>query len=227
MNSGIFKWIIAGTLIIVLALGCALGVMWITTQMKTSAIRDDYSSMLTDSRYSTPVHVEGVEAITQDISCGFAVIEMVSTWNGGSITEESLYEELGKVTTSTGKSFRDEMARRFPEYTVTMHSYLKNTELLDTIYKSLEAGMPVPIEWAAKDGDEWTLHFSLVIGMDIPNDQITVANPYGYIEKITIAEFLDRTSFDAYKDMPIPLQFGFLFGYFEKNTVFLLTPATE
>ena len=48
---------------------------------------------------------------------------------------------------------------------------------------------------------EWTLHYSLVTGMDIPNDRVTVANPYGYVEDLTIDEFLNRTSFEAYEGM--------------------------
>ena len=71
-----------------------------------------------------------------------------------------------------------------------------------------------------KNDGEWTLHYSLVTGMDIPNDKITVANPYGYIEEISVGEFLQRTSFEAYEKMPLFLKFGFAFGFFEKNTVF-------
>ena len=61
---------------------------------------------------------------------------------------------------------------------------------------------------------------SLVIGADIPADRITVANPYGYLEEITVAEFLDRTSFEAFEDMPLFLRLGFAFGVFEKNMFF-------
>ena len=112
------------------------------------------------------------------------------------------------------------MNRLFPAYTTVMHRYLKNTELIGLVYDDLAAGIPVPVEWAAKCGDQWTLHYSLVIGADIPADRITVANPYGYLEEITVAEFLDRTSFEAFEDMPLFLRLGFAFGVFEKNTVF-------
>ena len=56
--------------------------------------------------------------------------------------------------------------------------------------------------------------------MDIPNDKVTVANPYGYMEEVSVAEFLERTSFEAYEHMPLFLKLGFAFGFFEKNTVF-------
>lgn len=76
------------------------------------------------------------------------------------------------------------------------------------------------MEWAAKYGNEWTLHYSLITGMDIPHDRITIANPYGYWEEITVEEFIYRTRFDAYSGMPLFLRFAFAFGVFEKNTVF-------
>ena len=206
--------IIIGLLILI----CAAAL--VRVHVKTAAIQNDYSAVFHDEKYQRPVRVEGVEVITQDVSCGYAVLEMFSRWNGGDLTEEDLYAEYGKVVTSTGKAFCEEMNKRFPAYTTTMRSYLTNTELLDTVYACLSEGKPVPVEWAALYGDDWTLHYSLIVGMDIPNDTVTVANPYGYMEKVSVAEFLERTSFEAYEHMPLFLKLGFAFGFFEKNTVF-------
>ena len=101
-----------------------------------------------------------------------------------------------------------------------MHKNLTNTELLDKVYECLKNGIPVPIEWAAPHDGAWTLHYSLVTGMDIPGDKITIANPYGYYEEVSVDEFLSRTRFDAYENMSLFLKLGFAFGIFEKNTVF-------
>ena len=196
----------------------------IVLHARTVAIWDDYSAIYSDEKYKTPVAVDGVTVIEQDVSCGYAVIEMFSAWCGRDITEESLYQEYGKVVTSTGNSFAKEMNKQFPEYTTEIHKYLKNTELIELVFDQLSAGVPVPFEWAAKYGDEWTLHYSLITGLDIPNDKVTVANPYGYIEEITVDEFLERTSFEAYEKMPLFLKLGFAFGIFEKNTVFTVRP---
>ena len=112
------------------------------------------------------------------------------------------------------------MNKQFPDHHTTMYRYLKNSELIDQIYENLSDGIPVPIEWAALYDDEWTLHYSLVIGADIPGDKITIANPYGYYEEIDVEEFLNRTSFQSYENMPLFLRLGFAFGVFEKNTIF-------
>lgn len=198
----------------------------IILHVRTAALRDDHAPLFDNEKYRTAVSIDGIDAITQDVSCGYAVLEMFSDWCGHDVTEESLYEDYGKVVTSTGRAFCDEMNKQFPEYRTTMHTYLTDTELIDRVYDSLAQGIPVPIEWAAKYGDEWTLHYSLVTGMDIPNDTVTVANPYGYVEKLTVEEFLARTRFDAFENMPLYLRLGFAFGMFEKNTVFLPQPAT-
>ncbi len=192
----------------------------IKLNIKTKSILDDYSFVYSDEKYQTPVKIENVEVIKQEVSCGYAVIEMFSAWNGGNLTEEDLYQEYGKVVTSTGNKFSEEMNKQFPEYKTSIHKYLKNTEFIDLMYQQLSEGKPVPFEWAALLDDEWTLHYSLIIGADIPNDVITVANPYGYYEEISLDELLQRTSFSAYENMPFYFKLGFAVGLFEKNTLF-------
>ena len=191
-------------------------------EYKEKITDDDFSEYIDSDKYSEPVYVDGIEVITQDVSCGYAVLEMFSAWNGGDLIEEKLYEEYGRVVTSTGEAFCDEMNKQFPDYTTVMYKYLKNTEQIDLTYDSLSEGIPVPVEWAAKKDEEWTLHYSLVTGMDIPNDTVTVANPYGYLENVSVDEFISRTRFDAYENMPLFLRMGFVFGVFEKNSIFIV-----
>lgn len=212
----LLKWLGIFLSIIIFIAIVALGIC----EIRTRLMQDDYTSIYDNEKYQTPIIIENVEVITQNISCGYAVIEMFSAWNGGDVTEESLYNQYGKVVTSTGNKFCQEMNKQFPEYKTEIHKYLKNTEFIDIMYDSLAAGMPVPFEWAALYGDQWTLHYSLIVGADIPNDKITVANPYGYYEEITVEELLARTSFEAYEDMPLFMKMGFAIGLFEKNTIY-------
>lgn len=213
---GIILGIIVALLLIIV--GAAL----LRVTIKTNKLNNDYSILISDAQYNKAVILDNIEVIEQSISCGYATIEMFSKWNNNVITEEDLYKQYGKVTTSTGTSFCKEMNKQFPEYVTTKYSYMNNTSLLKTIYTSLNNGIPVPIEWAADYEGEWTLHYSLVTGIDLANDNVVVANPYGYIEELTIKEFLNRTSFNAYENMPFYFKLGFAFGFFEKNTVFIV-----
>ena len=208
--------IILGSLLVAIVVPLAI------LKIRTYAISDDYSAIYRDDKYSKAVYVNNVEVIKQEVSCGYAVLEMFGNYCGHDVTEEKLMSEYGKIVTSTGKSFCVEMNKQFPEYKTGMHKYMKNTELIDAVYESLEDGIPVPFEWAALYGDEWTLHYSLIYGMDIPNDKVYIANPYGYNEEISLDVFLNRTSYEAYENMPWFIKMGFAYGIFEKNTIFIV-----
>lgn len=186
---------------------------------------DDYSKILQDSAYSTAVNMSGVNAITQKISCGYACIEMLAKWKGKSITEDSLSaQNNGEISTAMGSGFLKEMTKQFPEWDTTRCVNITNTEILTKIYNSLANGFPVPIEFAAKNTSaEWTLHFGIVTGMDIPNDKITVQNPYGYEETYTIKNFIQATRYECYENMQWYFQFGFNMGLFHKNTIYIIT----
>ena len=190
-------------------------------------INDDYAALLSDAAYQRPVAASGVHYITQEISCGYAVIEMLARWQGRDITEQSLFDANGgKVSTAMGTGFLDEMRKQFPGWEIARHVALRNSELLRTVYASLAGGMPVPVELAALydtgSTEVWTLHFALVTGMDLPGDAITVQNPYGYEEVYSVADFLSATRYDSYENMEIFLRFGFAFGLFHKNTVYII-----
>ena len=134
--------------IILIVLGLLVAVTagaLIRLEIRTGRILTDYASIFENENYGTPVCVEGVEAITMDVSCGYACIEMFSAWNGGHLTEEDLYNEYGRVVTSTGDRFSEE---------------------------------------------------------------------------ISVEEFLRRTSFEAFENMPLYLRLAFAVGVFEKNTIF-------
>ena len=217
------KKVLIAILILILVLILISIISICMLKSKTNNILDDYSSIYINKKYQDSILIDNVDVFKQDVSCGYAVIEMFAKWdNNSKITEKTLYDKYGKVVTSTGKSFEEEMNKQFPKYKTTMYKYLKSSELIDKVFNSLSNGIPVPFEWAAKYEDEWTLHYSLIIGIDIPNDLITIANPYGYIEKINIKEFINRTSFESYENMPIYLKLGFAFGIFEKNTIFII-----
>ena len=186
-------------------------------------MKNDYSSIYKNEKYQKAVFVSGIDVFPQKYSCGYAVIQMIAQWNNNpALTEEALFNEHGKIVTSTGKALAKEMNRKIPEYKTRMYKYLQNTKLMEKVYDSLAVGVPVPFEWAAKKGDEWTLHYSLITGLDILADKIIIANPYGFVEEISLQEFFDRTSFAAYEKMPFFIRLGFAYGVFEKNAVFIL-----
>ena len=215
------KKIIIISSIVVLSLALTVAIPFIILGAKTSGLKSDYIYLKSDDTYSEKVEVDDVELVTQHVSCGYATIEMMSEYYGSKVTEDELQDKNGGgVSTSSSDGFLKEINKSIPTHKFVKHSYLKYDVLLKEIHNSLSLDNPVAIEWAAKYEGEWTLHFSLVTSLDIKNDNVTIYNPYGYIENIGLEEFIGRTSFKAYKNIPLFLNFGFAFGAFEKNTIF-------
>ena len=189
--------------------------------IRTGSLENDYSYLKSDEKYSRKVEIEEIQLVKQHISCGYATIEMMSSYYGNKVTEDDLSNKNnGNITTSSSLGFLNEINKSITGPNFVMNSYMKNDKFLKTIFEALQNNNPVAIEWAAKLEDEWTLHFSVVKALDIGKNNVTILNPYGYVEELTIEEFLNRTSFNAYKNMPLFLNFGFAFGAFDKNVVF-------
>ena len=211
-------------LVILISLTClillAISIPFTVLHAKTANLEVDYEYLKFDENYKDEVKVEDIVLVTQKISCGYACIEMVSSFYGSLVSEDDLNNKNKSISTSTSNGFLKEINASISNKEFVMHSYLKNDDLLKEIYNSLKNGNPVVIEWAAKYEEEWTLHFSVVSDLDINNDKVTIYNPYGYTEQISLDEFISRMSFSAYQKMPLFLKFGFVFGAFRKNTIF-------
>ena len=217
-NRRIVASIIAGFLFVVaLAIVVPFGILGI----RTSRLNKDYVYLKTDETYSQKAEVTGVNLVTQHVSCGYASIEMISEYYGKKVSEDDLDKKNnGAVSTASTGGFLKEINASIEGKDFVKKTYLANDEYLKEIHSALSNNSPVAIEWAAKFEDEWTLHFSVVTAIDLGNDQITIYNPYGYIENINSEEFISRTTFKAYKNLPLFLNFGFAFGAFDKNTLF-------
>lgn len=212
--------IIASISSFVLALILATAIPFTILAVKTNNLKSDYSYLKEDNTYKEKVEVVGLELVKQHVSCGYASIEMISSYYGNKVTEDELDNRNGTISTASTNGFLKEINKSIPTKTFAKRVYLKHDNLLKEIHDSLKNNNPVAIEWAAKYENEWTLHFSVVSGLDLANDNVTIYNPYGYIENINVDEFISRTSFKAYKNIPLFLNFGFAFGAFGKNTIF-------
>lgn len=216
--------------VVIIIPSLVLAGMFINLAITDKRLNDNINGIFTDEKYTDAVSVEGINFIKQEISCGYALIEILAKWQGNAqITEQFLYDENGgKITTATGNGFKNEINKRFPDRKTEKYTRLKNTEFIDKVYDSLKNGMPVPFEFAAlyetETGEKvWTLHFALITAMDIPNNSITVCNPYGYFETYTVENLLKATRYDSYEKMEFFIKIAFAAGVFKKNTLYIIT----
>lgn len=202
--------------VVVASLGLVVAIPFIVLGIRSNAIDNSYSYLLSEKKIADK-RIE-VPLVKQEISCGYAIIEMLSSYYSNPVSEEDLYNQNNQsVSTSTTSGFVDEINKRIEGANYSSKEYLKNDEMLIAINNSLKNDKPIPVEWAAKLGDEWTLHWSIVTGMD--QQYVYINNPYGYKETISYDEFISRTTFKAFTNMNIGYQFGFAFGLFSKNTI--------
>ncbi len=191
-------------------------------------INDDVSDLYDDTALMDAVMVTDTPTIKLSITCGYATIQWMTRFLGvGEVDEQKLYDGAGgKITTAFPNNFAPELNHYLGDgYRVTMLSNATNHEILKAIHASLKHGMPVPISFAAIDDlkrPNYTLHYSVVTGMDLAQDKVYVSNVYGYEEIYSVAEFLDSLKFDNYVDMPLFIRLGVLFGAFDKNTIYLV-----
>jgi len=208
----------------VLALvGIGVSTPFAVVASRTNKMKDDISLIKENDKYLKKVEVTGVEAIeSSENSSDYAVIEMISNWKDD---EVNVTNESETKRTSLFKLSTDEFAKELKKQTnteVKTYEYLTNSSLIDTAYESLNAGNPVALEWARKNGEEWVLDYSLMTAIDIVNDSATVYNASGYFENISLDELIQRTSFEVVENMSFGLQLSFAYGGFTKNTVFVL-----
>ena len=214
------KVVIIAASAVVGAITIAVAIPFTILGIRTASINSDYSYLKTDASYNDKLEIAGVTLKKQDVSCGYATIEMMSEYYGNKVDEIELAKRNeGAITTQSSNGFLKEVNKTITTKSFIKRSYLKNDELLKEIHDSIKNNNPVALEWAAKYEDVWTLHFSLITGVDYQNDNITIYNPYGYIEDIHLDEFISRSTFKAYTNKGF-LSFGFACGAFEKNTIF-------
>ena len=95
--------------------------------IRSSVIDNSYSNLLkehkiVDKKIDVPL-------VKQDISCGYAIIEMLSTYYGNTVTEKQLSDKNnGAISTATTSGFVKEINRTIENANYVSKEYLKNDE---------------------------------------------------------------------------------------------------
>ena len=65
--------------------------------------------------YNKKAKVTGIELVTQHISCGYATIEMMSTYYGKKVSEDDLNDKNNEtISTSSSSGFLTTKLKRYP-----------------------------------------------------------------------------------------------------------------
>ncbi|MEJ6951562.1 C39 family peptidase [Natronospora cellulosivora (SeqCode)] len=220
----IFKYCIKAILFLLVLIVSIIGVRYMLISHR---IRNDIVEVYKYEYVLETLIIEGTPTIRQEISCGYASIEWLTSFLGNTVSEEELYQIYeGGIVTSTSRGFEKELSKRLADsYSVRRISNVPDSEIIREIHNSLNNGLPVPFSFAAIDDwnrPNYTLHFSIVTGLDIENDQVLVSNVYGYEEVYSLNDFLESLKFKNFRNMPFFIRGGIILGIFERNTVYII-----
>jgi len=208
-------------------------------QAVVDALTNDIASiLLRRSKFDTPVRVAALHSDNRERHPGYASIELIAYFVGlDDIPEPPRGQERW-----TNAEFYAELNRVFPQYTISRHSNLRNTEFVELIYDALYDGHIAivfhaaaleleveveedPEEVADNDTDQprvqWEMRYSVVAGVDLPRDRITLNDPHGFVTRLTLNDFITATRFEDYEQSIFEM-IAFAFRVYQRNTVFII-----
>ena len=161
-------------------------------------------------------------------TCGITTVTIMSNYFNSTNHEASDLIKKYNVNSSRGSS-RDDILRwlrgELPEKNIEYKSNGTSVEMIMNIHNLLNNNIPVPISFGSLNPYNkpfYDFHASVVYGINLDNETITIANTYGYIEKLTLIEFLNAMSFTEIDKYPLFQQTALLRNNMEKNGYFLI-----
>lgn len=164
------------------------------------------------------VSVDGVELQTQPdgFSCGVTTISVVDAFiQQKDITPQALITKYSLPGGMTPDQFTDIFSKELTNYAFSYKTNLSDVDLLLGIHSQLKKGIPVPIVFGAANPFNkpyYDFHASVVTGLNLDTNEVTILNVYGFEEKLSLQDFLNRMAFRPTKDYPFIQKFVIKLG---------------
>jgi hypothetical protein len=171
------------------------------------------------------VKVENVHQYTQPdaFTCGITTIAITSSFlNNADIPPQSLITKYSLGSGMKTEAFVDLLSKELPGYAVKYARVANDFELIKDIHTELAAGIPVPVFFGAENpyNKPWyDFHASVVVGLDLQKQQVDIVNAYGYMENITLTDFLDRMAYRNGSKYPFVQRAVAKLGLMDKNAM--------
>ena len=217
-------------LLIILAALAAVAVAFVVFVNTGNNGKADLQAILPELTELTPraVFVGGVPQLTQPdgFTCGITTIAMTASCLGGAeVTPESLIQKYSLGGGMKNDEFVTLLSKELPGYSISYVGNLADAELLKAIHKQLTEGYPVPVFFGAENPYHkpwYDFHASVVTGLDLDRETVDIANAYGYAETVSLAEFLDRTSYRGGSKYPFVQRAVLRFGLMDRNSIVVI-----
>ena len=212
--------------------------MFIHQTVVDALTNDAASALLRRAKFDEPVRVAALHSERQERHPGYASIELAAHFFG----MDTIPEPPRGKERWTNAEFYSELNRVFPQYTISRHSNLRNTDFVELIFDTLVAGdiaivfhavsTEVPREGDSESSEdeevvlEWAKRYSIVAGVDLQRDRITLNDPHGFVTRLTLSDFIRATRFEEY-DHTLFEMITFAFRVYQRNTVFVIERGTD
>jgi len=219
MDRKVFFYIIAMACMVFAITSCAIGGVYTNT--------DELSEMI-KTLQPRNIELSGISIKTQPnaYTCGITTVTVVSNYFNG--TDFEVNDLIKKYDASNGSAVSDMkkwLTGELPENIIVHKANETNEEMIKNIHASLNDNNPVVIFFGSPnpyDKPYYDFHGSVVYGIDLDNQTITIANSYGYREETSFVDFLNRMSYTEIDNYPTVQQFQIKRNRQDRNTYFLI-----
>ncbi len=167
-----------------------------------------------------------IKAQPDSFSCGITTVTNLSNYVNK--TNYDVQDLIDKYASSKGSSSDEDMTGwlqgELPGRTISYKTNVTNAEMIRDIHASLKNNNPVVVCFGAPNPYNepyYDFHASVVYGMNLDVETITIANSYGYSEEISLVEFLNRMSYTETNKYPFFQKIS-LKWFQDKNAYFLI-----
>jgi len=153
-----------------------------------------------EALFPRSIQLEGVPVIAQPTAstCAITTVAITASFLRGEPIEPSTLITEYEIRDDRGldsQQFLSYLELELPGYSVAYVEDAGSGEYLALIHHQLDAGIPVPILFgAANPYNEpyFDFHASVVDGLDLDRELVSISNAYGFHEEIGLVEFLNR-----------------------------------
>lgn len=210
---------------------CIIFILFVFNNYRlTKEISTDINQVVNDRIYDEAIELKDFPIHRQlhSYSCGPTTMSMVYSYLEEPVSEEELSKELNLENRKKGmlpNTFLKYIRLSLKNYDVELANNISDIAVLKLIYNQLERGIPVPAYFSTVndwDKPNYDTHYSTVIGIDMKNNKIIIANAYGFREEVKIKDFLDSLKYENYDKKPIYLTLSTFFGIIKKNNIYII-----
>jgi len=159
-------------------------------------------------------------------TCGMTTVTVVSNYfNNADYEVNDLIKKYNASNGSNDNDMKKWLQGELPGRIIVHESNGTNENMIKNIHSSLDNNNPVVIFFGAPNPYNepyYDFHASLIYGINLDNETMTIANSYGYREEISLADFLNRMQYTEINKYPSVQQFQIKRNRQDRNAYFLI-----